>query len=265
MTSLISGLTGAVIISIFSSELGDESFLVPRTVPATAVIFAEPDINIPRTTISRASSAAFHRAGDEASCNMPILDVGKKIKDIKYVADSISSYVYNEYIGKHVAAQIVEPVFSRVYTRVTRKLDLAAQKISLVKAMFYEKMGLECLVPRLLQPWVPIFDYARCKLGIKIDDFMEAPTCNRTFCAESEIEERQITNDNGMENIETSVLQTNTVDDCFADMQKVTYGTRVSVKLIDDRSCEDPEYQETCNKLIDDQRILEEENCKLPG
>ena len=264
MTALVSGLTGAVIISIFSTELGEASFLVPRSVPATAVIFAEPDVSIPRTSISRAYTSDFKRTGDVASCNMPILDVGQKIKDIRYVADSISGYVYNEYIGKHVEAKLAEPLLNRAHNKVTMKWDLVMQKFIRAKAFFYENLGLACLVPRLLDPWVPIFDYARCQLGIKIDDFMEAPICNRTLCTDSEIEEREITNDNGMQNIGESALEVNTVDDCIPNMKKVSYGARVLVKLIDDVSCDDSEYVEECNLLIADQRIVVEETCELP-
>ena len=264
MVGLVSGLTGAVIISIFSTELGEASFLVPRTVPATAVIFAEPDVSIPRTSISRASTSDFKQAGDGASCNMPILDVGQKIKDIRYVANSISGYLYNKYIGNHVAVKLSEPLLSRAHNKITMKWDLVMQKLSMAKALFYENFGLACLVPRLLHPWEPIFDYARCQLGIKIDDFMEAPICNRTLCTDSEIEDREITNDNGMQNIDTSTLDVNTVDDCFNNMNKVTYGVRVLAKLIDDVSCDDPEHKEECDRLIADQRIVEEETCQLP-
>merc|ERR1719225_1288445 len=94
---------------------------------------------------------------------------------------------------------------------------------------------------------------------------MEAPICNRTLCTDSEIEDREITNDNGMQNIDTSTLDVNTVDDCFNNMKKVTYGVRVLAKLIDDVSCDDPEYVEECNELITDQRIVEEETCELPS
>ena len=349
MAGLVSGLTGATIISIFSTELGETSFLAPRTVPATAVIFAEPDASIPRTSISRASTPVndkttsdllielrrflarqgvpeyitsdvlkefvrsskesiereykttpdFKRAVDGASCNMPILDVGQKIKDISNVAESTLHKFYNgvygsatRYVNKKYTKSVLrnhflKPLLTRAHNnthklvdpvlnngfkvggvkyeidRVTQLWDLAIQKLSMAKASFYEKLGLSCLVPRLLQPWVPIFDYARCQLGIK-DDFMEAPICNRTLCTDSEIEEREITNDNGMQNMGVSALEVNTVDDCIPSMKKVTYGVRVLAKLIDDVSCDDPEHKEECDRLIADQRIVEEETCQLP-
>ena len=344
MVGLVSGLTGAAIISIFSTELSETSFLVPRTVPATAVIFSEPDPSIPRTSISRASTPVndkttsdllielrrflarqgvpeyitsdvlkefvrsskesiereykttpdFKRAVDGASCNMPILDFGQKIKDISNVAESTLHKFYNgvygsatRYVNKKYTKSVLrnhflKPLLTRAHNnthklvdpvlnngfkiggvkyeidRVTQLWDLAIQKLSMAKASFYEKLGLSCLVPWLLQPWVPIFDYARCQLGIK-DDFMEAPICNRTLCTDSEIEDREITNDNGMQNVDTSTLEVNTVDDCIPNMKKVTYGVRVLAKLIDD-----PEHKEECNRLIADQRIVEEETCQLP-
>ena len=130
-----------------------------------------------------------------------------------------------------------------------------------VGALFYKH-----IFSRLAQPFIPIFDYYRCRLGLNIDDFMEAPPCNRFLCNDTNIEDREITNDNGIgADIETSALEVNTVDDCFDNMIKVNYGARVSAKIVDDVSCDDQEYEDACKELIAEQRIIEEDNCELPG
>ena len=117
---------------------------------------------------------------------------------------------------------------------------------------------------RLLYPWQPILDYARCKLGLKDEGFMEAPVCNITLCSEADIEEREIAIDNGMRNLDTSTLDVNTMDDCFNNLEKVTYGVRVLAKLVDDVDCDNPEFKEACDEEIANQRIIEEEGCELP-
>ena len=59
--------------------------------------------------------------------------------------------------------------------------------------------------------------------------------------------------------------QINTLDDCFEDMVKVTYGSRVLAKLVDDESCEDVRYQALCQEQTIQNRVLAEEDCRSPG
>ena len=249
-------------ISIFSSQL-DNSFLIPRTVPATAVIFTEPDISFPRTTISRKySTPTIDDKDDGSSCNMPIINLGQKIN----VAGGIPRHVYNKYIVvPYIHNKFIQPLADKVISsKSLAVLDLLMQTISMMKATFYEKLRIQCIVPRLMYPLQPILEYTRCKLGLEDEGFMEAPVCNITLCSETDIEEREITMDNGIQNLDTSTLNVNTMDDCFNNVEKVTYGVRVLAKLVDDVNCDDPEFKEACDEEIANQRIIEEERCELP-
>ena len=268
VASLVNGIQGAVVVSIFSSAL-ENSFLVPRTVPATAVIFTEPDVSFPRTTISRMHSAPpIEGKDDGSSCNRPIINVGQKISTAQYVAGSITSHVYNKYLvvphlhNKYIADKLRKN--DKILKKANDLWALLSQEISMVKDKFHEKLGIQCLVPRLMYPWLPILDYARCKLGLEDEGFMEAPVCNITLCSEADIEEREIAIDNGMPNLDTSTLDVNTMDDCFNNVEKVKYGVRVLAKLVDDVDCDNPEFKEACDEEIANQRIIEEEGCELP-
>ena len=95
---------------------------------------------------------------------------------------------------------------------------------------------------------------------------MISPPCNNTVCMEPSIQERVITRDLGLPNLDFMVDgMTSTLDDCFDDMQKIMYGSRVITKLIDDESCDDPRYESICQDLIAQNRIVSEENCQTPG
>ena len=56
----------------------------------------------------------------------------------------------------------------------------------------------------------------------------------------------------------------NTLDDCFPDMEKITYGTRVIAKLVDDQSCDLPRYSSICQDLLQRNRTVLSESCKTP-
>ena len=94
---------------------------------------------------------------------------------------------------------------------------------------------------------------------------METPPCNAALCREPNIEDRVITRDRGVPNLDVMIEgQVSTMDDCFGDMRKVVYGTRVQAKLVDDESCENPRYQPLCQEEIYQNRILLEQNCLSP-
>ena len=59
--------------------------------------------------------------------------------------------------------------------------------------------------------------------------------------------------------------QVNTMDDCFNDMVKVTYGIRVLAKLVDDQSCEDVRYQAMCQQQVLQNRVIFEDECRSTG
>ena len=159
MATLVSGLSGAVVISIYSTELDQSSFLVPRTVPATAVIFSEPEISVPRTTISRNSFFATSKRPTFA-CNRPILPLGPKINALNNAATSI----FDHYVAKpisepnHLLLKQASPFINRAYNRwasvannVSNAFTFVQQRVSMMKAAFYEKLGVSCLVPRLVK------------------------------------------------------------------------------------------------------------------
>ena len=79
MSMLASGLPGAVVISVFSTDLAENSgFILERVVPATALIFSEPDLTLPGTSISR-------RSGIDPSllsCSRPIIHLGRAIHKV---------------------------------------------------------------------------------------------------------------------------------------------------------------------------------------
>lgn len=169
---------------------------------------------------------------------------------------SAASSAFNHVLGKKMS-----PLLDRAYNRWA----LVYQKGSRAKATFYERLGLSCLVPKLVRPWMPIFQYLQCKLGLHTDDFMEAPQCNSDRCVDPVIEDREITNDLGLPNLDNQMLEVSTIDDCFQDMRKIEYGARILVKVVDDASCDDPQYKDSCESVMEENRIISEEECELPG
>ena len=103
-------------------------------------------------------------------------------------------------------------------------------------------------------------------LGLNDDDgFMEAPPCNASLCMDPATEDRPITRDRGFPNMDFMIEdQVSTMDDCFDDMEKVVYGSRVRATLVDDESCDDPKYKQMCDNLIDENRMLLEDECESP-
>ena len=226
---LVAGISGAVVISVFSSELAG-TFIIPRTVPATAVVITEPVA----ARISRQSGyAASHR---HHSCPRPVIPLGRKLNN---------------------AQQKLSPILERV-AKITAPFSRAKSRI-------FNKLGLACLFPKLTRPFEPILIYVRCKLGLENDGFMETPPCDTDACKEPTIEDQVITQDRGLPNLDFMIEgQVSTMDDCFDDMEKVTYGSRVQSKLVDDVSCDDPRYQAMCQEIENEGRVLEEENCISP-
>jgi hypothetical protein len=55
-----------------------------------------------------------------------------------------------------------------------------------------------------------------------------------------------------------------TMDECFEDMEKVTYGSRILAKLVDDQPCDDPRYAAMCQEEMTKNRIILEEDCQTP-
>ena len=95
---------------------------------------------------------------------------------------------------------------------------------------------------------------------------MDTPPCNATVCSMPTIEDRPITRDRGMPNWDFMMVgRVSTMDDCFSDMEKVTYGTRVLAKVVDDKSCDEPEYKSICQTLIEQNRTVIQDTCQSIG
>ena len=230
----MAGLSGAVVLSVFSSDLPG-TFLLPRTVPATAALLTEPPI-IP---LSRKSTRQESR--QKQSCPRPVLDLRAKLnaKQNKFapVLDSLS--------------------------KITKPFSKILAPISTVKSKLYRKLGIECLFPRLMRPFESILKYYRCKLGLSDDEFMTTPDCNSARCTNATIEDKEITRDLGMANLDFMIDgQVSTMDDCFGEMEKVTYSTRVLAKIVDDQPCDDPRYQSMCAEAMEQNRIISEDRCE---
>ena len=221
-------------LSVYSSDLPESGFLIPRTVNATAVIFTEPDDAIPRTSISRQSP--FGGKHQDPSCRRPIIHLGRKINRVTNKRNPLIKSIVKQ--------------FEKVRSRIGR-----------IKMRLYDKLGIGCLFPKLIHPFEPTLRYFRCKLGLEEDEYMEAAQCNAMTCEES-LEEKIITNDLGPAPMRMMDLDVQTMSDCFDDMREVRYGARVLAKIVRDASCDDPKYQQICMDLMNENRVIDAENCQ---
>ena len=229
---LTAGITGAVVISVFSSDIPG-SFVVPRTpgTAATATIFSEPDDSIPRTSISRQFSSG--NSHHNQACPRPKLRLGAKINRIKE---------------------------KNLLQKISDRISNVRAKLAPLKMRLINKLGIGCLVPKIIRPFEPTFRYLRCKLGLDEDEYMEAMECNSVNCDEP-LEDKVITNDLNAP-LQMMDLDVQTMSDCFGDMREVIYGARVLVKIVQDESCDDPNNQDICQELFNEDRIIEEERCQ---
>ena len=231
---LTAGLNGAVVLSVYTTALAESGFLLPRTVDSTAVVFTEPDVAIPRTSISR-QHPGFDSHNDP-SCNRPIISLAP-------IVNTITTHPLAKEIMKGV--------------------EKVQKRVSTVKMTIYDKLRIGCLFPRMIRPFEPILRYAQCKLGLDEDEFMEAAECNVMKCNAS-VEEKTINHDLGPAPMEMMNLEVQTMADCFGEMKQVTYGARVLAKIVNDQSCDDPKYQNICKELMNEGRIVEQEMCSTP-
>ena len=104
-----------------------------------------------------------------------------------------------------------------------------------------------------------------CKLGLNDDGFMNNPPCNISLCLNPKIEDTLIEMDRGLPNLDFMIEDMiTTMDQCFDDMEKVTYGARVIAKLVDYESCDNPKYINICQDAVRENRIVFEDMCKTP-
>jgi hypothetical protein len=227
------GINGAIALAVFSSAIPG-SFLLPRAVPATATIFAEPDDAIPRTSISRQDSGSH-----DASCRRPIVRLGPVVN---FVSSPLHQFM----------------------AKLTKPFERAQQRFSGVKMRIYDTLNVGCLFPRLIHPYEPILRYTRCKLGLDDDGFMEAAKCDEMRCERSEVEEKEITRDLGPVPMKMMNLRVESMSDCFEEMREIKYGARVLAKIVDDKSCSDPQYAQECEELMSQGRVVDEDQCSTP-
>ena len=234
VTLLTAGIVGATVISVFSSDLPG-TFIVARTggTSATAAIFSEPDDVIPRTSISRQTS--YGNSHHNEACPRPKLRLGAKFNQLKEKS---------------------------LFQKIMKRISNVQQKVSPLKMRLVNKLGIGCLVPKIIRPFEPTFRYLRCKLGLEEDDFMEAMECSVMNC-DDPLEDKVITNDLNAP-IEMMDLDVQTMSDCFGDMREVNYGVRAFVKIIQDESCDEPKNQDICQEVLNDpeNRVIEEETCQ---
>ena len=250
---LTTGLPGAVVISIFSTVLdGGSGFLVSRTLPATAVLFSEPELNVQGTYVSRQSTTAQ----SQSSCSRrPIIPIGQKLTNFATSAQRLPPMLL-----KNVIPPLLRPMID---TAINRWSNLSIM-LSSYKSKVWEKLGLRCLFPRLRQPFEPILEHFRCELGISKDPYVEASSCNRTICRGDQVEVREITMSKPVPRMIDMNLAVQTIDDCFPGMRKLVYGARVLMKIIDDQYCGDSNYERMCTKLFEDKQVVVEEGCSTP-
>ena len=236
ISSLLNGVGGAVVISVFSSDIPG-SFLVPRTLKATAVLFAEPTIS----STSKQSSYST-TPGRHSSCPKTILPLGRKLK---------------------VAEEKIAPIIKRL-SKITTPISNAQSRLSGIASSIVQKLRLQCLIPKLTRPFEPIFKFTRCVLGLSSDGFMKnTSSCNKSLCNNPTTEHKIISHDRGLPNLDSTIEgQVSTMDDCFTDMEKVVYGTRIRVRIVDDESCDEPQYEQICQDAISQNRIVLEESCQ---
>ena len=211
--------------------------MLERSIPATAIIFTEPEIPSPR----RRQDSFKVPQKTHASCPRPKLPIGPTLND-------------------------ANQKFSPLLNKIPEQIASLHSKFSALKAKVLDTLGLQCLLPILLHPFAPILKYVRCLLDLNYNDgFMVVPGCNSTICTPLDVEEREITHRLEIPHMDTEDLSVRTMDRCFRKMQPVAYGTRVLVTLVDDQPCDDPKYQDECKELMEEDRIVMEENCETPG
>ena len=221
---------------MFSSNIPG-TFAAPRIIPATGVLIAEPTILL----ASRQSSLSHNDNQHRYSCPRPVINIGQKI---------------------NTAESKLLPFLNR-FSKVIALFTNFQTKISDLQSRAFQKLRISCLLPKLLRPFEPLMKHIKCKLGLDEDGFMETPTCNATECMNPMITDREITRDLGLPNLDFMVEDTvSTMDQCFPEMERVTYGSRVLAKLVDDQPCDDPRYESICKEAMEMDQVIVEEDCK---
>ena len=231
------GIDGAVVLSVFSTALEVSGFLVERSLPATAVIFTEPEIPAPQ----RRQESPKTPQSTQESCPRPKIPIGKAITK-------------------------VHEGFSPILNKIPEPIKKIHSNVGMLKTKMLDFLGLQCLFPRLIKPFSPLLKYVRCLIGLNFDDgFMTVPSCEEMICSTQETEEREITHRLEIPHMETAVLSIRTMDSCFHGMKRIDYGTRILVTLVDDQPCDNPRFLDECKELMEQDRVVTEDECETPG
>ena len=172
---------------------------MPRTVDATAILFKE-------TGPSFSSKQSIYSQTKNRACAKTILPLGK-------------------------AKRKFQPFFN--------KIGKITSPISALKSNIYQKLGISCVLPRLVRRYQPIIQRINCKLGLdeEVDDqgFINVNefSCNSDeVCQEPSSERKLITRSHGFPSLDyVNQNQINTYDDCFHDIGKVTYGSTILIGM----------------------------------
>ena len=108
------------------------------------------------------------------------------------------------------------------------------------------------MIPKLRWPLEPILEHVRCKLGISEDEYMEVSPCDPPFCSALEILQWPNRYPSGNNRR------------LFPRYDKLQYGARALIKVLDDESCEDPRLHEICKSLFEEDKVIMEEACSTP-
>ena len=115
VSSLVSGINGAMTLAVFSSNVPG-TFVVPRTVPATAALITEPGL-IPISRQSEQQTSDQHE-----SCPRAIIPLGDAIKRIENKTN---------------------PILSR-FSKITTPISLIQSRISGLQSGLFEKLRIQC-------------------------------------------------------------------------------------------------------------------------
>ena len=235
VAAIVEGIEGANIVSIFSTSLENSGFLVPRTLPATAVVFTEPQTADRR---KKSHSSSSHTTGKiYKTCSNSIIPLGDK-KD--FIHRSLSP--------------VLDPILSLI--------NLVQSKTGLLKAQLFDFLGLRCLIPTLIQPYEPFLLYVRCLLGLDSDSSFKVPRCNSIRCTQTDNEVREVSRHLDLpSDLHFTNLRVRTMADYFPKLPKIRYGTRVLTKLVDDQPCQDLRYIAICDILLEQNRVILVEQC----
>ena len=171
------------------------------------------------------------------SCSRPLIPIGRKV---------------------NIATQ----KFSPILDKISNPFNLVESKLTMFKTKLLDKLGLQCVVPTIVRKFQPFITRISCKLGLNGDGFMEVLPCTSNLCSESVIEEREITHHLEAPILDFTNLRVRTIDDCFPGMNKITYGSRILVKLVVDQPCDNPRFSSFCDDLFVMDRVIMKRTCE---